>query len=120
MIEAMEREQGPGPNWRMRGRVLAAVGSFLMLFMGAIAWNLSPIMLRPGAEVDGTTFTGTAAQGQIFLGLFALVGLFGAMAAANGAWMMATGRRSPTGTRLFMMLLLILLALGLAIRRQLV
>lgn len=116
----MTGEQGPGPNWRARGRVLVAVGSFLMLFMGAIAWNLAPVMLRPGAEVDGTTFTGTEAQGQIFLALFALVGLFGTLCVANGVWMMTTGRRSPTGTRLFMILLLLLFALGWAIRRELV
>ena len=116
----MTREQGPGPNWRIRGRVLVAVGLFLMLFMAAIAWNLAPMMLRPGVEVEGSSFTGTAAQGQIFLGLFALVGLFGAMSVANGAWMMATGRRSPTGTRLFMILFLALFVLGWAIRRGLV
>jgi polyferredoxin len=118
--KAMEREQGPSPNWRVRGRVLVAVGLFLVLLMAAIAWNLAPIMLRPGVEVDGSRFAGTAAQGQIFLGLFALVGLFGAMSVANGAWMMATGRRSPTGTRLGMILFLALFALGLAIRRGLV
>ena len=116
----MIRDQDTGPNWRMRGRVLVAVGLFLLLFMAAIAWNLAPIMLRPGEEVGGTTFTGTAAQGQIFLGLFALVGLFGAMSVANGVWMMATGRRSPTGTRLFMILFLALFALGWAIRRGLI
>lgn len=104
----------------MRGRVLAAVGLFLMLFMGAIARNLAPILLRPGVEVDGSSFTGTAAQGQIFLGLFALVGLFGAMSLANGVWMIATGRRSPTGTRLFMILFLALFALAWAIRRGLI
>jgi polyferredoxin len=117
---AMEGEQGPGPNWRMRGRVLVAVGLFLVLLMAGVAWNLAPIMVRPGEEVDGTTFTGTAAQGQIFLGLFALVALFGAMSAANGVWMIATGRRSPTGTRLFMIVFLALFALGWAIRRGMV
>lgn len=116
----MDREQGAGPNWRVRGWVLVAVGLFLMLFMAAIAWNLAPIMLSPGVEVDGTRFTGTAAQGQIFLGLFALVALFGAMAAANGLWMIATGRRSPTGTRLFMIACLALFVLGWAIRRGLI
>jgi hypothetical protein len=116
----MAGEKGTGPNWRARGWVLVAVGLFLVLFMAAIAWNLAPIMLRPGVEVDGTSFTGTEAQGQIFLGLFGLVGLFGAMSVANGAWMIATGRRSPTATRLFMILLLLLFALGWAIRRELV
>ncbi|HEX9964773.1 MAG TPA: hypothetical protein VGB04_07300 [Allosphingosinicella sp.] len=114
------REQGPGPNWRVRGGVLLAVGLFLVLFMAGIAWNLAPIMLSPGVAIDGSTFTGTEAQGQIFLGLFALVGLFGAMCVANGVWMMATGRRSPTGTRLFMIVFLALFALGWAIRRGMV
>jgi hypothetical protein len=113
-------ERGTNPNWRVRGRVLAAVGLFLVLFMAAIALNLAPIMTSPGVAVDGTTFTGTVAQGQIFLGLFALVALFGAMCVANGVWMMATGRRSPTGTRLAMIVFLLLFALGWAIRRGLV
>ncbi|HEX8124442.1 MAG TPA: hypothetical protein VF548_02565 [Allosphingosinicella sp.] len=116
----MEREQGPGPNWRMRGRVLVAVGLFLVLFMGAVTWNLAPMMLSPGVKVDGSTFTGTATQGQIFLVLFALVGLFGAMSVGNGAWMMATGRRSRVGARIFLVLFALLLALGWAIRRGLV
>lgn len=118
--EGMDRDQGPGPNWRMRGRVLVGVGLFLVLFMAAIAWNLAPIMLSPGVEIDGTSFTGTEAQGQIFLGLFGVVGLFGAICVANGVWMMATGQRSPRGTRLFMIVLLALFALGWAIRRGLV
>ena len=89
--------------------------------MAAIACNLAPIMTSPRSRRStARTFTGTAAQGQIFLGLFALVGLFGAMCVANGAWMMATGRRSPTGTRLFMIVALLLFALGWAIRRGLI
>lgn len=116
----MMREQGPGPNWRMRGRVLVAVGLFLVLFMSAIAWNLAPMVLRPGEEVGGSTFTGTVAQGRIFLGLFALVGLFGATSVANGAWMMATGRRSRVGIRAFLLIFALLFALGWAIRRGLV
>jgi hypothetical protein len=116
----MAGEQGPSPNWRVRGRVLVGVGLFLVLFMAAIAWNVAPIMLHPGEEIEGTTFTGTEAQGQIFLGLFALVGLFGLLSVLNGAWMMATGRRSRVGVRIFMTLFLILFALGWAIRRGLV
>ncbi len=104
----------------MRGRVLAAVGLFLVLFMGAIAWNMAPMVLRPGEEVDGSTFTGTAAQGHIFLGLLALVGLFGAVSVANGAWMMATGRRSRVGVRVFVLIVAPLFVLGWAIKRGLV
>jgi hypothetical protein len=113
----MTREQEPSPDWRIRGRVLVAVGLFLVLFMGAIAWNLAPMVLRPGEEVDGSTFTGTAEQGQMFLGLFALVGLFGAVCVANGAWMIATGRRSRVGVRVFLLILAPLFVLGWAIKR---
>ncbi len=116
----MTREQGPEPNWRVRGQVLIGVGLFLVLLMGAIAWNLAPMVLRPGEEVDGSTFTGTAEQGRIFLGLLALVGLFGAVSVANGAWMMATGRRSRVGVRVFLLILAPLFVLGWAIKRGMV
>ena len=108
------------PNWRIRGRVLVAVGLFLVLFMGAIALNVAPILLSPGVEIDGMTFTGSEAQAQIFLGLFALVGLFGIVSVLNGAWMIATGRRSRVGVRVFLTLFLILFALGWAVRRGMV
>jgi hypothetical protein len=116
----MERDRGSGPNWRARGGVLIAVGLFLVLLMGGIAWNLAPMVLRPGEEVDGSTFTGTAEQGRIFLGLLALVGLFGAVSVANGAWMMATGRRSRVGVRVFLLILAPLFVLGWAIKRGMV
>jgi hypothetical protein len=116
----MERDRGSEPNWRARGGVLVAVGLFLVLLMGAIAWNLAPMVARPGEEVDGSTFTGTAEQGRIIMGLFALVGLFGAVSVANGAWMMATGRRSRVGVRVFLLILAPLFVLGWAIKRGLV
>ena len=105
------------PNWRVRGWVMVVVGLFLILFMAGIAWNVAPPMLRPGVEVGGTTFTGSAEQGQIFLGLFALVGLFGAISLANGVHMIATGRRSPALTGIILALFLLLFAVGWAVRR---
>jgi hypothetical protein len=105
------------PNWRVRGWVLVVIGLFLLILMGAIAWNLAPLMLRPGIETGGARFTGTAQQGQIFLGLFALVGLFGALSLVNGVHMIATGRRSRAFTVVTLALFLLLFALGWAIRR---
>jgi hypothetical protein len=116
----MEPGQDPISNWRARGWVLILVGLFLVLFMAAIAWSVGPLMLKPGIEIDGTTFTGTAEQGQIFLALFGLVGGFGALCLVNGLHMVATGRRSQAFTRITLLLFFLLLAAGMAVRRGLV
>ena len=112
--------QGWTPNWRRRGGVLIAVGLFLVLLMGGIAWKLAPMLLRPGVETDGTTFTGTAEQGELYLGLFAAVGLFGLVSIVNGGHMIATGRRSQALTSVTILLFSLLYALGWAVRRGLV
>lgn len=93
---------------RLRGWMLIAAGLFLALMMGAILWHLGPLMLRPGVEIDGTTFTGTAVQARLFLGLMAVVGLFGALCVLNGIHILATGHVSLTGARFFLVLLLLL------------
>jgi hypothetical protein len=116
----MEQEQGPRLNWRVRGWVMVGAGLFLVLLMAGVAWNLAPIALRPGVEVDGSTFTGTAAQGQAVLGLLALVGLFGVFCVVNGVWMIATGHRHPTLGRILLAVFLLLFAIGWAVRRGLV
>ncbi|HEX8262518.1 MAG TPA: hypothetical protein VF547_06565, partial [Allosphingosinicella sp.] len=77
-------------------------------------------LLRPGLATGGTTFTGTAGQGRLFLGLLALVGLFGALSAVNGAYMIATGRRNAVRVRVVLALVLLLFAIGWAVRRGLV
>ena len=115
----MAEERSPGPNWRARGGVLVAVGLFLVLLMAAIAWNLAPSLLRPGEAIDGTTFTGTAEQGELYLGLFALVGLIGALAVAAGIHMIATGRRHAAAVRIASFLLVLFVAVAWAARRGL-
>ena len=79
----------PEPNWRVRGAALVALGLVLVVGLGVIAWNTAPLMLRPGVEMEGTTFTGTKEQGWLILGLFAVVGLFGAVCVGNGLHMLA-------------------------------
>lgn len=114
----MEQGQAPERNWRVRGWVLVPLGLFLVLFMGAIAWHLLPTMLRPGVEIDGSTFTGTPEQAQLFLGIFALVLAFGALCIVNGGYMIATGRRSRALTAVMLVIFAILFAIGWAIRKK--
>lgn len=107
-------------NWRMRGWILLVAGLFLVLVMGAVVLNLAPAMLNPGIETGGTTFTGSAEQAQVFLGLFALVILFGALCIANGLYMIATGTRNRVFTIATLAFAALLYAAAWAIRRKLI
>lgn len=99
----------------VRGWVLLLIGLFLVLLMGAITWNLAPTMLHPGKEVDGGTFTGTAEEARMFLGLFALVIAFGLMAAINGVFIIATGRQSRVFTILSLVAAAVLVGISIAV-----
>ena len=78
----------------VRGWVLLFLGLFLMGMMGAITAATAPTMLNPGVEIDGGSFTGTAQQGRIFLGLFLLVFAFGAVSTLYGLFQIVTRRES--------------------------
>ena len=82
------------PASAARGWLLLACGLFLVLFMGAITLNIAPSMLNPGKDVAGSTFSGTAEQARIFLGLFGLVILCGIMSTIYGIFMIVTRRQS--------------------------
>lgn len=111
-----------GPrNIRMRGWVLVAIGLFLVLFMGAIAWSLLPSMLQPGKEMaDGSMWTGTEAQTEMALSVFALVILFGLLSLINGVWMIATGRTNRALTVGGLVIAAILVAIAWAVKRKLI
>lgn len=79
---------------RIAGGVLLACGTFLEGMMGFLFYRLSPTMLRPGVEIGGTTFNGTADQARIILALFGTVAAFGVGASFYGLFMLFTGRRS--------------------------
>jgi hypothetical protein len=96
------RDVGESP---VRGILLLLCGLFLVGLMGAIAWKMAPSMLSPGETIEGTRFTGSADQARLFLGLFALVILFGLTATVNGIFMIVTRRQSRV---------LIAISLGLA------
>ena len=66
-----EKRAGSGaePAQRGRGR-RRGVGLVLLLLDGGDRLvTVAPILIRPGVQVGGSSFTGTAAQGQAFLGL---------------------------------------------------
>lgn len=80
---------------RRLGIVLLVAGLFLIGLMATVTVRMYPSLSHPGiADLSGTTFNGTAAQARDTLRLFALVIAFGIVAAANGLWQIATGRRS--------------------------
>jgi hypothetical protein len=97
-------------NIRIRGWVLLVCGLFLVLFMGAITWNMLPMLLRPEQAIAAGTFTGTADQARTFLNLFLLVILFGALGTVNALYMIVTGRQN----RVFVIVTL-LLAVAVAV-----
>ena len=91
----------PTRKIRRLGIVLLAAGVFLVGMMGTITVRMYPSMSHPGvADLGGTTFTGTPDQAHGALQLFAIVIAFGVLAAANGVWQIATGRRSLAFTAL--------------------
>lgn len=89
---------------RARGWTLLLIGLFLVLFIGAIAWNMAPMLMEPGADADGGRFTGTAEQARMILMLFAAIIAFGIASAINGAFQIATGRQSKLFTALALLI----------------
>ncbi len=85
------RSVGESP---IRGIVLLVIGLFLLALMGTITAWMAPMLTRPGVDIDGGSFDGTAEQGRMILGLFGLILLFGLVAAVNGLFMIVTRRQS--------------------------
>lgn len=110
-----------GPrNIRVRGWVLVVLGLFLVIFMGAIAWNVAPTMLHPGKVIDGTTFTGTSGDAEFAFTIFGLVILFGLLSFANGVWMIAKGRQNKAFVLVSLAIAGILFAIAWAIRKKMI
>lgn len=79
---------------RKSGWFLVMLGAFLVVMMGIVTWNVAWTMIRPGVEVDGSTFTGNPAQGRMILALFGGVIVFGLGTMVSGAYQIRTGQRS--------------------------
>ena len=85
----------PTKTVRRLGWVQFAAGLFLVGLMGAITFNVAPMMLRPGVETaGGSRFTGTAGQALMIFGLFGLVIFFGLTSMVSGLYQAKTGRRN--------------------------
>jgi hypothetical protein len=93
-------------NIRIRGWLLLVCGLFLVLFMGAITWNMLPMLLYPEQAIAAGRFTGTPDQARTFLSLFLMVILFGALGTVNATYMITTGRQN----RWFVIVTLVLAA----------
>ena len=82
-------------RWSRRfGVVLVVCGMIITSMMAVILNNLVPTMLRPGVEIDGSTFNGTAQQGLSFLAILSLVLAFGVTTLLYGFYQLKTGKRS--------------------------
>jgi len=97
---------------RILGGILLAIGIFLVGLMGAVTINMAPTMLSPGETIDGSTFTGTAEEAKLFLGLFGLVIVFGIAAIVNGLWQLISGRRNRVVLFITLALAALLYAIG--------
>ena len=92
---------------RARGWILVFCGLVLILMMGVITLNVAPMMLRPGEDLGGSSWEGTAEQGRMALALFGVIILFGFASLANGLYQIRTGEQH----RIFMIATLALAAL---------
>ncbi len=89
----------------LRGIALIVLGVIIAGVMGVITYYTYPTMMNPGVSIDGSRFTGTPAQAQQALTLFAALIIFGVVAIVNGIYMLITKQQSKV---------FIFLSLGLA------
>jgi hypothetical protein len=101
-------------RWSRRfGWGLLACGLFITAGIGAVIYNVAPMLLNPGVGTGGSRFSGTVAQGRLFLGVLALVATFGTTTALYGLWQVLAGRRDK---RVIYLLLGLGILLGLLAR----
>ena len=78
-----------------RGIVLQLCGLSLFIGMGIIMINTYPMLTNPGVRMpDGGSWSGSAESARMALLLFTAVIVFGAVATANGIYMLVTKQQS--------------------------
>ena len=95
---------------RRLGYVLIILGLFLAVMIGIITVLVAPIMLSAGQKINGSTFTGSPAQGFLILTLFGIIIVFGLMSTVYGIFQVVTGRRN-----MVFIILLFVLVFGLSV-----
>ena len=82
-------------RWSRRlGAVATLCGVVIIGIIGTVLYYLTPMLLHPGMEIDGSRFDGTP---RFALGVLALLGVvfaFGLIALIYGVWQMKTGKRN--------------------------
>lgn len=98
------------------GVILAALGGFLILFMGGITVTVAGLVWRPFNPRTSSQFTGGPADMLFIFGLFAVVIMFGVCALAAGVFQIKHGRRNPKLIRFAFVLAGILMVAGTLVR----
>ena len=96
---------------RVRGGVLIVIGTLLAIGMAMLVFNLLPTALNPGAQVDGTTFSGSAELGQTMIAVLAWLALLGLSFATGGVYLLRRGR-FPRGYAIVMGLMVAITIVG--------
>jgi hypothetical protein len=98
------------------GIVMAALGAFLILFMGGIAVVVTQIVLQSGNPHASSRFTGGPGVLIFMYGIFALVMTFGVTGLAAGIFQIKHGRRNTKLVQVIFVLAGIFMAAGTLVR----
>lgn len=101
---------------RWLGWLLIVLGSFLVIFMGGIAFMVTN-MIAQSDEPDATSrFTGGPEMLLFMYGIFGFVILFGLVALAGGIWQVKYGKRNKKLAYLIFALGIIFVIIGWVVR----
>jgi len=100
---------------RVLGGIQLVIGLFLFFLMGTITISLLPMMA--GGRDSG--FSGTQGQAALILLLFGVIIILGLTSIANGVFQLATGRRNKWIFVVALLLGLLIIVLGVAVRTAL-
>ncbi len=98
----------PQRRIRVLGILMVFCGLLLLGIMLPIAYYTVPMMMHPGQEIRGSTFTGTAEDVEFALSLYTAVIIFGLGALIAGTMQAVRGRQS-----LLINMALIVLGIGM-------